>query len=102
MNATLKISDLKAHLLSTIQRVAHYHVIITLVIVMGTLAYAIYTVNNILALPTDQMYADSQQLTIVNGAFDKKTISKIDQLTDRQQNTTLTLPTGFRINPFAE
>lgn len=81
--------------------ITSHHVIITFVLVIGALIYAVFTVNNALTMPADQAYITQQETEGVKTRFDEQTIKQIDSLRRSDDGTALTLP-GGRINPFTQ
>lgn len=74
-----------------------YHIVIFTVIVIGSLAVAVYLVNNVIAASS----IPSEQDTNSSG-FDQKTIDALGQLSTSDDPSPLELPTNQRINPFVE
>lgn len=73
-----------------------FHLVLFVVIVIGSLAYAILSVNRILeqSSQSDLTQAPSSQ-------FDTDTIKRVDQLHTSSEADSFTLPAG-RTNPFVE
>lgn len=79
---------------------SHHAIIVTL---LGLLAvmYAVYTINQLLAMPDDDAYRAEKQADTIKTRFDQDTINKLERLRARQEQMTLDLPAG-RIDPFVE
>lgn len=99
--STKSAKSLKSQLSSLSQLIARHHVIIFLVISLGSLTYAVYTVNQTLSMPTDSNYQTEQLSKSISTRFDENTIDKVNQLRSRQEAAAVRLP-GGRINPFNE
>jgi 5,10-methenyltetrahydromethanopterin hydrogenase len=104
----MKLGDLKPQIRNLIARfkklvapVVRHHIIIAVLIISGVLMYAVVSVNQILSAPTDQEYLAERSKESIQTRFDEETISRIEQLRDREQNPSLGLP-GGRISPFVE
>lgn len=86
--------------------IARHHYFIVSVVIFGSLAFGVYSINQTLNTPSDSEYRDKQMQSTIGSKFNqsaKDTISKIKQLqksTDTSSQET-PFPTG-RINPFAE
>lgn len=85
----------------SLKPIVRHHLIISFVIVLGALIFAVFTVNSILTMPADQEYITKQQTEGIKTRFDEKTIQQIEELRRSDDRTALSLP-GGRINPFSE
>ncbi|HET6622330.1 MAG TPA: hypothetical protein VFG56_00145 [Candidatus Saccharimonadales bacterium] len=95
---TTSSKQLTAQLKAAGQPIAKHHVVIVVVLFLGFLTYAVFTVSQIL-LSNDQSMDTKAQEQAITTNFDQKTIEQIQQLKSRQQSTDLSLPEGH-INPF--
>lgn len=81
---------------ATITFLHRFHLVLFVVIVIGSLAYAILSVSRVLeeSSKNDLSQAPSSQ-------FDTKTIDRVNQLHTSSETSNFTLPSG-RTNPFVE
>lgn len=100
-NQSLDIQQMVQQAQAALKVVAHYHVVILTVIILGFLIFVVITVNNILSNTTDLVYEEEQKAKSIKTRFDDATITKINELRSRQENHSLQLPDGRR-NPFRE
>lgn len=95
------LSSLKDSILSPIFQILKHHAIIAILIVLGVMIFTVYSVGQFIALPSDEQYRAEQLATKAKTKFDEETILKVERLNARQENASLSLPSG-RINPFTE
>jgi hypothetical protein len=100
-NLSSQLKGILAQLQKLAAPVLRHHVVIAFVVVSGVLMYAVITVNQILSTPTDETYFAERSRDTIQTRFDDGTIQRIEQLGDRKQRPSLSLP-GGRINPFVE
>ncbi len=101
-NISLDLSKVKQTFGNTLTSVLHYHLVISILIIVGFLIFSVITVNAILSSTQDPVYTEQQQMTIIKTRFDDTTITKINELRSRQENPSLSLPDNGRRNPFRE
>lgn len=101
-NITFDINKLKHSLMSLPLVALRYHLLISLVVVSGFLIFSVISVNSIINGTQDAEYAAAQQSTVIKTRFDNATIKKINELSSREENPSLGLPTDGRRNPFRE
>lgn len=97
----LNIIALKRGLLEVAEAIQRYHVTIIIVIVLASIITAVAQVNTILSRQPDDVYRQSTQQKTLQTNFDKDTIEAINNLRQREDTSSLTLPSG-RVNPFTE
>lgn len=79
------------------------HYFLSIVFLMAGLAFVIYMANLTLQAPSDQNYREQQNNAGTPVHFDQQTIDKVTSLRQSSDQTPLSpLPSGVRINPFAE
>mgnify|MGYP001075112323 CR=1 FL=1 len=76
-----------------------YHVVLFVVIVLGSLGAVILLLNNSIIASTESNDYTPQTTSTT---FDEATMKRIEELKTRDQNTDLTIPAGRRSNPFVE
>jgi hypothetical protein len=101
MKSSLDIALLQQKITDSFNKILRYHLIVSIVVVALFLMYAVITVNMILNNTTDPEYVAQQQAKGLKTQFDDETITKINDLKRRQENTSIQLPDG-RLNPFSE
>lgn len=97
--------QLKAYL-DKLKVFARHHYFFVTVLLFGSLAFAIYTVNETLNMPTDSAYYDEKLKSTIGRKFNQSTKETIEKIRQLQKSTDPSsgeqpLPDG-RINPFAE
>lgn len=102
MAQDLSLKNIQEGLKSTGASLRRRMSIIYVVIVLTALVYSIFSVNQILSTPSDEAYRMKKESESFSTKFDEATIKKIDSLKGRQEVGNTDLPTGIRINPFAE
>lgn len=105
MALKITIPPLVAQYLNPLRSIARRHYFVSLVLVLGGLAYGVYSVNQVLSMPQDNAYRQErmQASTTTFTASDEEVIAQIEAL---QKSTDASgelppFPAG-RINPFAE
>lgn len=98
----LNFKDITLTLRRATQPIAKHHVTIAFVLVIGTLIFAILTVNTILTQPADTNYLAEKQSDTVKARFDEATIKRIDDLYHSKERIHLSSPQGPRPSPFTE
>lgn len=78
--------------------IKHHAILFTLYALISMIA-AVYITNAILSQPPDEEYRMNAQEQSVQTNFDQSTIERINDLRERGEGGTPTLPPG-RINPF--
>lgn len=95
------ISEQLSPVIQPLKSILSHHAIIVTLIGLLSVVYAVFTINQLLAMPDDDAYRAKKQAETVKTKFDQDTINKLERLRDRQQQITLDLP-GGRIDPFIE
>lgn len=76
-----------------------YHVVLFVIVALGSLSVSILLLNTIITKSGDSNgYVSSSN----NASFDKETIEKVNQLRAQGETATSSIPTSGRINPFSE
>lgn len=89
----LSLSTTKTSFVAFLHR---FHLVIFVVLVVGSLAFAVFSVSVVLQQSTQNDLSQAP-----NSQFDTATINRVNQLHTSDENTTLSLP-GGRTNPFVE
>lgn len=89
----ISIPPLKTAVIHFLHR---FHLVLFVVVVIGSLAYAILSVSSVL----EQSAKDDLSQT-PSSQFDATTIDRINQLKTSDEDSSMTLPDG-RTNPFVE
>jgi hypothetical protein len=93
-------------MLAPLKPIARHHYFIVTVLLFGSLAYAIYTVNETLNMPADSTYYDDKLKSTIGRKFNQSTKDTIEKIKQLQRSTDPTSPNQpfpeGRINPFAE
>lgn len=76
-----------------------YHIVLFVVVTIGSLAVAILLLNGII---TSSGESNGYVSTSNNATFDQATIDKVNQLKADGQSASSSLPETGRINPFVE
>lgn len=84
-----------------LKKILQRHLVIIILLSLFAILYAVYSVNQLLNVPDDVAYRAEKQSDSVRTRFDQDTISKLDRLRARQEQSSPSLPSG-RINPFVE
>ncbi len=77
--------------------VYRYHVVLFVVVVVGSMAVVVFLLNNTILNATDT----TQVMPPAVQPFDQATIDELSELDDTNSSTDISLPSG-RINPFSE
>jgi hypothetical protein len=94
-------SNLLEPIVAISKKILRKSLIIIILLSLFTILYAVYSVNQLLNVPDDEAYRTEKQSDSVRTRFDQDTISKLDRLRARQEQSSPSLPAG-RINPFVE
>lgn len=83
---------------------AKHHYFIFLLVLLGGLLAASFTVSQTLILPSDSEYQSQKELELLRAQFDAETIKKIEALQRPGEGGSVpaTSAPGARTNPFAE
>jgi hypothetical protein len=105
MKLGLDVHSLKT-LLAKFKPIARHHYFIVTVLLFGSLAFAIFTVNETLNMPTDSTYYDEKLKSTIGRKFNQNTKDTIEKIKQLQRSTDPSSPDQpfpeGRINPFAE
>lgn len=77
-----------------------YYRTISIILMLLTLIYCVYSIGQIFDAPSDSAYRDQELQKNTKTSFDKTTIEQVRQLRTVDDGTTA-LPRG-RLNPFVE
>lgn len=92
----ISLQAIKAPIIAFLHR---FHIILFVVLSIGSLATAILLLNNVVASSSESNgYVSSSN----NASFDQTTIDQINQLKKNGENASSPLPQTGRINPFVE
>jgi hypothetical protein len=92
----ISLQTIKAPVVAFLHR---FHIILFVVLSIGSLAVAILLLNTIIASSGE---SNGYVSTSNNASFDQKTIDQINQLKATGENSSPALPQTGRTNPFVE
>lgn len=92
--------------LRKLQPIVRHHYFIVTIILFGGVAAVIYSVNQTLAVATDEAYRSERMQSTIGSKFNKNARDTIDKIKSLQKSTDTAVPEANfpagRINPFAE
>ncbi|MGH7196798.1 MAG: hypothetical protein ACREGJ_03480 [Candidatus Saccharimonadales bacterium] len=103
MKPPIKLPPVVVAYLIKLKPLALHHYFVFLLLLLLGLTLAVYQVNQILSMPTDENYRQEKLSSGLKVRFDQDTIEKVKSLQKSSEQATGSepLPAG-RINPFAE
>ncbi|HEU5187587.1 MAG TPA: hypothetical protein VFT87_03725 [Candidatus Saccharimonadales bacterium] len=86
------------------RKLLQHHYFIFTILLLGSLAWAVFAVNQTLNAPSDEAYRLEKLSKSLKANFDKATIEKIESLQKSSEQSQAPPPgqAGARSNPFAE
>ncbi len=92
----ISLQTIKTSVIAFLHR---FHIVLFVVITIGSLAAAILLLSTIIASSSE---SNGYVSTSNNATFDQATIDQINQLKTNDQNASSALPQAGRTNPFVE
>lgn len=106
MNLDFKVPAFLKPYLAKLKPLARHHYFIVMILLFGGVAYAIFTVNETLNTPSDEIYRTQQSQSTIGFKFNRAAQDTMDKVKSLQKASDPSqgnppFPAG-RINPFAE
>lgn len=100
----LKLPAQLTQILNRFTALAKHHYFISVVVLLASLSFAVFVVNETLSKTEDEEYYQQKLSESLKATFDKDTIEKIQKLQKSTEHSAIPpeLPAGARTNPFSE